>query len=163
MLTRLASRASQRKPRAVICCLDFITTISLYENSLLAWFRPNVLPDIPRARFLILSPEPGKVPRSSLAHMFATVSQEFGTETDFVGQLAEDGSWLLDFEKIAWTLRTVSDPVVICGTAFSFVHWCDHLAENRTQLSFPAGSRVFETGGYKGRSRTIPSRGRPAR
>jgi hypothetical protein len=131
-------------------------TIRLYEDSLVAWFGPHVLPDTRRARFLILSPEPSQIPHSSLAHMFATVSKEFGTESDFVGQLAEDGSWLLNFEKIAWTLRTLSDPMVICGTAFSFVHWCDHLAQNRTRFSLPPGSRAFETGGYKGRSRTVP-------
>jgi hypothetical protein len=131
-------------------------TLSLYQDSLLAWFKPHVLPDFARARFLILSPEPSQIPHSSLAHMFATVSKEFGTETNFVGQLAKDGSWLRDFEKIARILRTISDPVVICGTAFSFVHWCDHLAENRTQFSLPPGSRAFETGGYKGRSRSVP-------
>src|SRR5690606_8625735 len=38
----------------------------------------------------------------------------------------------------------------------SFVHLCDYLAERKQFLTFPAGSRVFETGGYKGRSREVP-------
>ena len=46
--------------------------------------------------------------------------------------------------------------VILLGTAFSFVHLLDQLAETKLHLSLPPGSRVLETGGYKGRSRTLP-------
>jgi hypothetical protein len=35
------------------------------------------------------------------------------------------------------------------------VHLCDFLAEAGRIFSFPSGSRAFETGGYKGRSRIV--------
>ena len=42
------------------------------------------------------------------------------------------------------------------GTAFSFVHLLDYLAENNLRFQLPESSRVMETGGYKNRSRTMP-------
>jgi hypothetical protein len=44
----------------------------------------------------------------------------------------------------------------LLGTAFNFVHLLDHLTERRQSYELPAGSRVLETGGYKGRSRSMP-------
>jgi hypothetical protein len=41
------------------------------------------------------------------------------------------------------------------GTAFSFVHLLDFLEERNLRIQLPAGSCVLETGGYKGRSRTL--------
>jgi len=45
---------------------------------------------------------------------------------------------------------------MLLGTAFSFVHLLDHLADQNLPFELPAGSRVLETGGYKGRSRSLP-------
>jgi hypothetical protein len=133
-------------------------TLHVYEESLLTWFRPHVLPDLDHAQFLILAPPAAAAPHSSLAHMFEAVSSKFGRDAPhFVANRSADGSWDLNFESIdqaLHALRNKNMPVIICGTAFSFVHWCDHLAHSN--LAFPPGSRVFETGGYKGRSRTVP-------
>ena len=46
--------------------------------------------------------------------------------------------------------------VILLGTAFSFVHLLDHLAKQKRHLQLSPGSRVLETGGYKGRSRSLP-------
>jgi hypothetical protein len=45
-------------------------------------------------------------------------------------------------------------PVAICGTAFGFVHLIDAWAD-LPPLRLPRGSRLLETGGFKGRSREI--------
>ena len=42
------------------------------------------------------------------------------------------------------------------GTAFSFVHLLDHLAKQDLRFELPPGSCALETGGYKGRSRSMP-------
>ena len=127
-------------------------TLSLYEQSLLTWFQPHVCPTDGPLNFLILAPRSAETPHSSLVHMFETVSAKFGTSTTFAGTIAPDGSWLLNFDQIKQAQKL---PTVICGTAFSFVHLCDHLASTNATLTCPRGSRVFETGGYKGRSRTV--------
>ena len=49
-------------------------------------------------------------------------------------------------------------PVLLVGTAFSFVHLLDYLAAQNLRFQLPLGSEVVETGGYKGRSREMPKR-----
>ena len=44
---------------------------------------------------------------------------------------------------------------MIIGTAFSFVHLLDYMAEKNLKLQLPPGTQVMETGGYKNRSRTM--------
>ncbi|HKW29188.1 MAG TPA: hypothetical protein VJT54_07625 [Verrucomicrobiae bacterium] len=48
------------------------------------------------------------------------------------------------------------EPVILLGTAFSFVHLLDDLGERDLRFQLPPGSRVMETGGYKNRSRAMP-------
>ncbi|MGA3284495.1 MAG: hypothetical protein ABSD57_08560 [Verrucomicrobiota bacterium] len=54
------------------------------------------------------------------------------------------------------TRRRDSKPLLLLGTAFSFVHLLDFLEEKNLRFDLPAGSRVMETGGYKNRSRSMP-------
>ena len=73
--------------------------------------------------------------------------------------MPSDGSWQLDFTALLHALNRSgesSQPALIFGTAFSFVQLLDYLAEQGTDLELPEGSRVMETGGYKGRSRIVP-------
>lgn len=134
-------------------------TLRVYEQSLLRWFKPHVLPEHAKLGFLILAPPAPEAPNSSLVHMFETVASEDATSVVFAATTTPDGSWLLDLKMIrkhAEQLSRHDAPVVICGTAFSFVQLCDHLTEIDTTLNFPERSTVFETGGYKGRSRSVP-------
>jgi len=132
-------------------------SLAIYETSLLAWFRFHVPP---QKNLAILTPPPVAAPNSSLVHMFETIRRDFGaSESSFLGTLAEDGSWTLNFESALATLEKASrsgEPIVVFGTAFSFVHLLDYLAEKNLRLKLPAHSRVMETGGYKNRSRVLP-------
>jgi hypothetical protein len=53
--------------------------------------------------------------------------------------------------------KSITDgrPILILGTAFSFVHLIDYCLEQGYRFSLPPGSQVMETGGYKGRSRSM--------
>jgi hypothetical protein len=132
-------------------------SLTVYEVSLLAWFRFHVPPE---KNLAILTPCPSAAPNSSLVHMFETICRDFGaSESSFLGTVAGDGSWTLNFEATLGALENAvrnSHPIIILGTAFSFVHLLDHLAEKNLRLKLPAGSRVMETGGYKNRSRSMP-------
>src|SRR5581483_4276135 len=109
---------------------------------------------------VILTPTPGAAPRSSLVHMFELVRRRRQEPVEsFHGRVAADGSWTLDFERTTKTLRSAERngaPQMLLGTAFGFVHLLDFWAENKREFRLPPGSRVMETGGYKGRSRTVP-------
>jgi hypothetical protein len=90
--------------------------------------------------------------------MFDFVRQKVGgEENNFFGRAGADGSWTLDADAAISVLsKSDGKPHLILGTAFSFVFLLDTLAEKNLRLKLPAGSRVLETGGYKGRSRTMP-------
>ena len=135
-------------------------SLSLYESSLLPWFRKHLLPDADRFALISLTPSPFLAPRSSLAHMLGAVHREFGSaESRFTGATDGTGAWLLDSDTAATALRNAgagNQPVAILGTAFSFVHLLDALAPSGVCLRLPRGSRAMETGGYKGRARQFP-------
>ena len=146
-------------------------SLAVYEASLWNWFEQNFFANsifkIQNSKLVFLTPPPNLVPHSSLVHMFETLRQKFGgasvhaSQPEFLGKLAADGSWTLSFDA---TLAALSDnsksktqnPKLILGTAFSFVHLLDFLAENNLQFQLPENSRLMETGGYKNRSRTMP-------
>ncbi|MBC8135124.1 MAG: hypothetical protein H8F28_04450 [Fibrella sp.] len=44
---------------------------------------------------------------------------------------------------------------VLFGTAFAWVQLLDHMSENGITITLPSGSRIVETGGFKGRSREV--------
>jgi hypothetical protein len=144
-------------------------SLTVYEVSLWTWFEQNLSANsesrIQNPELLILTPPPAEAPNSSLVHMFETVRRKIGgasvpaSRTVFLGKLALDGSWTLDFNAALAALNSslaTRHPSLLLGTAFSFVHLLDCLAENNLQFRLPPGSRVMETGGYKNRSRSLP-------
>jgi hypothetical protein len=147
-------------------------SLAVYEASLLAWFQKNFLADwdelqenenvgpIDKAGFIFLTPSPALAPNSSLIHMFETIRRKLGSRDSlFTGKLDEAKAWALDIEQTLFALRKsmcANRPIAILGTAFSFVHLLDYFAANNIRYRLAEGSRVLETGGYKGRSRSLP-------
>lgn len=134
-----------------------LDTLAIYEASLVPTFRVHVLPDLaPRERIelRILASSPAHAPDSSLSHMFGTLLPIFGApESGFDVREAR-----LDCDGLLSRLRAAAasdERLALCGTAFSFVHLLDALAERRETLVLPHGSRIMETGGFKGRSREV--------
>ena len=132
-------------------------SLTLYEASLWKWFRIHMGHG---GEFIFLTPNQNTAPHSSLVHMFETVRQNFTLpESAFTGTVSADGSWAVDFAATVQKLKAVSaarKPLTLLGTAFSFVHLLDYLAENNLYVALPENSRVMETGGYKNRSRSLP-------
>ena len=132
-----------------------VPELTLYHASLLPNFEAHLLPDGARLPMISLIPSPHEVPDSSLSHMIGAVEDEFARETGyFVGR---DGR--LDERGLRSALRGAEDarePVLVVGTAFAFVHLLDALAAEGTRFRLAAGTRVMETGGFKGRTRTVP-------
>jgi hypothetical protein len=149
-----SSGTTEQKPSRHFHCAE---SLAVYEASLWKWFQIRF---DGQAEFLFLTPNAKQAPHSSLVHMFDTVRQKFGLpESAFLANLGVDGSWVLDFDSILKRLELAclsGKPVELLGTAFSFVHLVDYLAEQNRSFRLPEGSRVMETGGYKNRSRTMP-------
>jgi hypothetical protein len=135
-------------------------SLALYEASLLRWFEAHSQLPIANSRAVILTPPPSQAPHSSLVHMFETIRRKCGSGgSPFVGTATEDGAWTVDAEAALERLRAASgagQPLLMLGTAFSFVHLLDYLAEHDLRFELPPGTCALETGGYKGRSRSLP-------
>jgi hypothetical protein len=131
-----------------------LPTARLYEAALLASFDRMLLADGARLRYLNLVPNPAQRPHSSLGHMMATVARERG-----------DGrtGWYLDgdaldaerFRHDVERARAEGTAVCVAATAFALVALLDAPAAREGRLALPPGSRVMETGGFKGRSRVV--------
>ena len=151
-----SSGTTEQKPSQHFHCAE---SLALYEASLWNGFR---LYFGDRCELVFLTPNPNRAPHSSLVHMFETVRQKIGSApTVFTGRLADDGAWTLDFELVLAALSDNSklktqNSKLVLGTAFSFVHLLDFLAEKNLRFQLPTSSRVMETGGYKNRSRSLP-------
>jgi hypothetical protein len=134
-----------------------VESLALYEASSLAGFRRHVAPG---GDLLVLSPPPAQAPHSSLVYMFETVRRDFGCPPSaFAGGSNARGEWTLESDRCVAVFREQCEseqPLVLLGSAFSFVHLLDFLAEHNLRFQLPSGSRVMETGGYKGRSRVLP-------
>lgn len=135
-------------------------SLAVYEASVLAWFGRHLLAGLAApVHMLILSPPADAVPHSSLVHMFETVSRHWGAaDSKFYGWVDAQGAWRLDSDRLIADLEAVSRqgaPVLLMGTAFNWVHLLDALAARDLRLRLPPGSRLMETGGYKGRSRVL--------
>jgi hypothetical protein len=124
---------------------------ALYDASLEASFRAFIVPDAARIRFAVLAPSADDAPDSSLSYMFSRAVETMGTPaSQFL--VAADG-W--DPDGAITALAGVREPLALCGTSFAFVHLLDRLEARGERLALPAGTRVMETGGFKGRSREL--------
>lgn len=124
----------------------------LYDASLLTHFGTCVLPDATSIRMIALAPSYEDAPHSSLSYMLMKIHRIFGGSEH--GFFIRDGA--LDVEGIVDALRRAREPVLLIGTAFAFVHFIDRCTVDRLHFELPLGSRIVETGGFKGKSREIP-------
>ncbi len=135
-------------------------SLAIYEASLLPWFKAHLLPDAGSCRCVMLTPSPALAPHSSLVRMFEIVRRDLSSRNSlFTGKIDTTGAWTLDTDATLESLRQsveMEQPIALLGTAFSFVHLLDQLSPGSIRFALPAGSRAMETGGYKGRSRSLP-------
>jgi len=109
-----------------------------------------------RLRLLALVPRSDEVPDSSLSFMLGeALAVLSGGEGGFFVR-AEEGLEVARLRAAIEEATAEDQPLLLAGTAFAFVHWLDALAEADVRFQLPLGSRLLETGGFKGRSRTLP-------
>jgi hypothetical protein len=113
--------------------------------------RVGLLGHVDFLHFLV--PSPVEAPRSSLSAMFGFWRKKEGHRRArfWVKDRGIDFGRLR--EMLAGQIKE-GGPVGIAGTAFGFVHLIDAWA-GLPPLRLPRGSRLLETGGFKGRSREV--------
>lgn len=130
-------------------------TIAVWDASFAGNFARRFLQGTDRLPMAILFPDEQAMPNSSLAHYLAMAVRLFGTQ-DSAWYVSPQG---LDVEGAIAFLRRAEaggEPCAVLGASFSFVHLLDALQERGLSFRLPAGSRLLDTGGYKGHSRELP-------
>ncbi|MFC1660037.1 acyl-protein synthetase [Gemmatimonadota bacterium] len=134
----------------------YVMDLALYRGSLLASFEAFLLPDGASLSFLCLVPSPEEMPDSSLSFMLGVVRNELGGGG---GGFYVHPTRGLDAAGLRTALLQAQErrrPALVAGTAFAFVHFLEMLEGRGWRFELPEGSRVLETGGFKGRSRVLP-------
>jgi hypothetical protein len=134
----------------------------LYRQAVDASFPRFCLPPLPSLppgtgpRLPILSLIPGRdlVPDSSLSFMAAHVLERWGDAASVTAfgrgvEVARARSWAADRQR-------ERRPALVLATAFALVQWLDFLERQDLRFRLPAGTVIFETGGFKGRTTEIP-------
>ena len=132
----------------------YLESPQLYEAALLAGFERAMLADGRAVRYAMLVPDPKQRPHSSLGYMMATVARERGDGRE--GWYLRDDC--VDVAQLrADVARACADGVALCiaTTAFALLALLDELDASGQALPLPPGSRVMETGGFKGRTRVV--------
>jgi hypothetical protein len=106
---------------------------------------------------LAFTPPRTQLADSSLAYMIDVVMRELGAPGSTHLMDAHKGLDLQATDEQLARAVAAHEPVCLLGTSFSFVHLLDHLAADGRSYSLPPGSRLMDTGGYKGRSREVPA------
>ena len=102
---------------------------------------------------LVLGPSPAEAPDSSLTHMNDLLARELGAAGSGGFYLSGDTFDLAGLDEAVSRAMVAQRPVLLLGTSFAFVHLLEALDEERFPL--PPGSRIMQTGGFKGRAREV--------
>lgn len=135
--------------------VHYLPDVSLYHFSLIPNFAACMLPDGAELPILSLVPPSEDLPDSSLSHMVTIVLERLGGSES--GYFSSAHLGIAD-ERLGAALRAFTSagtPVCLLGTSFAFVHWLDRVRERGERFTLPPGSRLMDTGGYKGRSREV--------
>ena len=127
-----------------------LADLATYDAAARAAARHALFPDVERIRIVCLAPSPAEVPDSSLSYMLGRFQEWFAAgEVMFAWSDGPDGTALASALEAA---IDAGEPIAVLGTSFAFVHAEEQLDRC---FSLPGGSRVMQTGGFKGRSREL--------
>lgn len=131
-----------------------LDTDRLYRASVWESFRRHVLADGARLDPYLLVPQAPDKPDSSLSCMADEVARRMGrrAQSYVAADLQVHGG------RLAEDLGRAKRPALIFATAFSLKIFLDDLARRGIRLRLPEGSRLMETGGFKGKIAAISRR-----
>ncbi|MFP5285278.1 MAG: hypothetical protein ACLGI9_06035, partial [Thermoanaerobaculia bacterium] len=125
----------------------------LYRQVIDASFPRFCLPYVaPGGRLPILSliPSREQLPDSSLSFMADHILARYGGPESLT-TFGARGVEATRARSWAGSRQREARPVLVLATAFALAHWLEALERQGLRFRLPAGSAVFETGGFKGR------------
>ena len=129
--------------------------LDVYDLSMSRNFAWRFMRGVARMPMGILFADEAAMPHSSLAHYLALAKRDFGS-SDSRYFVTPQGMDLEGLWRFLETAEQSSTPCALLGASFSFVHVIDALHQAGKTFHLPQGSRLLDTGGYKGQSRELP-------
>jgi Acyl-protein synthetase, LuxE len=130
----------------------------IYRAAALDHFARCVLPDGLRPRFLVIAPSLAEQPQSSLCQMIEWLAADFAEEgPEFFVKGGEVQTTVLR-ERLR-ELEPSRRPALLIGVTDAFVRFIDGCRVDGVRFRLPYGSRIVDTGGTKGRSRSMSRNG----
>jgi hypothetical protein len=133
-----------------------LRTTETYELAALAWGPRFLWPDRDDLRAIVLAPPIAEQPDSSLGFMLDRFAHGFAAVPAFLVHRGPGGDGVIDFAGLAAAAadaRASGRPAIVLATSFALVHVLEGRGE--IDLRLPPGSRVMQTGGFKGKSREV--------
>lgn len=133
----------------------FHPRLDVYDLSMKRHFARRFMQGVERLPMGILFPDEIAMPNSSLAHYLALAKSTFGSD-DSRYFMSPEG---IDVDALCLRLEQAErhgEPYALLGASYSFVHVMDALRQAGRSFRLPPGSRILDTGGYKGQSRDLP-------
>ncbi len=133
---------------------SYHATLEVYNASMRRNFAERFMRGADSMAMGILFPTPAVMPNSSLAHYLDLAVRTFGKPGS--GHLiGPDG---IDLPRLTADLEqaeATGEPYALLGASFSLVHAMDALVAEGRRFRLPPGSRILDTGGFKGQSREL--------
>lgn len=126
----------------------------LYQITIDASFPGACLVGLETPPMLSLVPDRQQAPDSSLSFMIDHVLAAWGAP-DSVTALGPQGLKAAAARSFCGARQRDRRPALILATAFALVELLEALERYDLRFRLPAGSVIFETGGYKGRTREV--------
>jgi hypothetical protein len=132
--------------------------LRLYHAAALGGLKAFLFPDVSDLRIVSLIPSAAARPESSLAQMVDWAIERFGSASSAVFATADR----LDFSGFTEALRQSErdgGPICIMTTSGALIHFFDRCRDAGWAFRLPHSSRLMDTGGAKGASRTMSRAG----
>ncbi len=130
-------------------------TMAVYDASMLRNFAHHVMQGRSQVRMGLLFPNETLMPNSSLAHYLALAIAQLGT-SDSAYYLNESGLQVDSLCDALTQAQLSGEAFFLLGASYSFVHLMDALQARGQTFQLPSGSRLLDTGSFKGQSREVP-------
>jgi hypothetical protein len=129
----------------------YFRTLEFYRAAMLRSFAAYCLPSTKnKMRMLFLGPTAEHFPHSSLGHMFSGLRNEFG-DKDSAVFFSPQGVDVQGLQRALDQASQENTPVFVLGTALALIECMAAFQKQNRNFKLPFGSRILDTGGYKGR------------
>jgi len=132
--------------------------IGTYDAGALAFGRAMLMDDLTLpVPILVVGPSEEEAADSSLAHMCSLFVRAFGDHLPSKQTFFARGG-ALDLDRLRSRVERLHDrgASIVLATSFGLVHLLERLDGH--VLALPSGSRIMQTGGFKGKSREVDAR-----